>query len=121
MQTMKTPYAPDILCRTILTAVKPHHYHPSGTRRFSIREYAALQTFPHHFIFMGGPAESLRQIGNAVPPMVGKELFRHITAELRTSDEAEERVAGHPRAGSFQGHAGIFDMAAAGQANDWQF
>lgn len=92
MKQDKLPYQADCLCQTILTRPKPYHWHPSGTRRFSIREYAALQTFGHHFVFAGScPGDRLRQIGNAVPPMFAEELFRHLRVELRTADMNEIR------------------------------
>ncbi|KAJ9603417.1 hypothetical protein H2200_012195 [Cladophialophora chaetospira] len=92
MKKRRDSYDPDnMLCRTVLTAPKDHHYHPSGERRFSIREYAAIQTFPHDFDFEGPYAEKLKQIGNAVPPMFAGEMFGHLKSELRAADIAEAR------------------------------
>jgi DNA (cytosine-5)-methyltransferase 1 len=92
MKKRRQSYNPDdMLCRTILTAPKDHHFHPSGDRRFSIREYAAIQTFPHTFDFEGPYAQKLKQIGNAVPPMFALEMFRHLKSELRAADVAEVR------------------------------
>ncbi|KIW76092.1 hypothetical protein Z517_10837 [Fonsecaea pedrosoi CBS 271.37] len=90
MRSTKDAYAGDKLCQTIMTAVKPYHYHPSGTRRFSIREYASLQTFEPTFTFEGTITEKLKQIGNAVPPLFAKTLFVHLKAALGAADDAED-------------------------------
>ena len=94
MMKAQEPYDGNILCRTILTAVKPHHYHPNGLRRFSIREYAAIQTFPHDFSFVSDMGAALKQIGNAVPPTFAATMYRHIVGELTANDVAEERPRG---------------------------
>jgi DNA (cytosine-5)-methyltransferase 1 len=38
------------------------------------RELAALQSFPDDFIFEGSKKWQLVQIGNAVPPLLGKAV-----------------------------------------------
>jgi DNA (cytosine-5)-methyltransferase 1 len=57
----------------------------TGTRRLSLRELARLQTFPDWFGFSGVPSSQARQIGNAVPPLFARQLFRAILA----SDQAK--------------------------------
>ncbi|KIW27469.1 uncharacterized protein PV07_07203 [Cladophialophora immunda] len=91
MRTPRTPYSGEGLCATIMTSVKGHHFHPYGYRRFSIREYACLQTFPLFFVFSGTIHEMLRQIGNAVPPQFAETLFVHLKSALTAADEAEDR------------------------------
>lgn len=46
--------------------------HPDQARSISLREGALLQTFPLDFLFCGNKVEVARQIGNAVPPQLGK-------------------------------------------------
>lgn len=48
--------------------------HPKLSRVLTPRELAALQSFPDDFIFMGSKKWQLVQIGNAVPPLLGKAL-----------------------------------------------
>lgn len=48
--------------------------HPKLPRVLTAREMARLQSFPDDFIFMGPKNKQLVQIGNAVPPLLGKAI-----------------------------------------------
>ncbi len=48
--------------------------HPDETRPFTIREYARIQTFPDEWSFAGSIAQQYKQIGNAVPVNLSKEI-----------------------------------------------
>ncbi len=48
--------------------------HPEETRPFTVREYARIQTFPDKWAFSGSLAQQYKQIGNAVPVNLGKEV-----------------------------------------------
>ncbi len=48
--------------------------HPDETRPFTVREYARIQTFPDDWEFAGPMAQQYKQIGNAVPVNLGREL-----------------------------------------------
>lgn len=48
--------------------------HPEETRPFTVREYARIQTFPDDWKFSGSVAQQYKQIGNAVPVNLGKEV-----------------------------------------------
>ena len=58
--------------------VKENHggvnLHPKLNRVLTPRELAALQSFPDDFIFKGNKKWQLVQIGNAVPPKLGKAI-----------------------------------------------
>jgi DNA (cytosine-5)-methyltransferase 1 len=48
--------------------------HPDETRPFTVREYARIQTFPDDWEFSGPMAQQYKQIGNAVPVNLGREV-----------------------------------------------
>jgi DNA (cytosine-5)-methyltransferase 1 len=50
---------------------KGRYLHPQQHRPITHREAARLQTFPDSFTFSGSKIEIARQIGNAVPPLLG--------------------------------------------------
>lgn len=49
-------------------------FHYELDRRLTIRECARLQTFPDNFVFSHPPTVSIRQIGNAVPPVLAHKV-----------------------------------------------
>lgn len=56
---------------------------PSGNRRqLTVREGARLQGFPDWFAFTGTEYEQFKQIGNAVPPLLGLVIGRQVMAAL---------------------------------------
>ena len=52
--------------------------HPEQDRAISLREAAALQTFPDNYTFYGSMQEIGMQIGNAVPVLLAKVLGEYI-------------------------------------------
>lgn len=67
--------------------VKENHggvnLHPKLPRVLTPRELAALQSFPDDFIFKGNKSKQLVQIGNAVPPLLGKAIGLAIVKSLQ--------------------------------------
>ena len=47
-------------------------------RPFLIRELQQIQGFPKNFIFEGDNASIIKQIGNAVPPIVVTEIIDYL-------------------------------------------
>ncbi|WP_435154514.1 DNA cytosine methyltransferase [Haladaptatus sp. DFWS20] len=80
---------PDGQSNTILTTdFNPRDkLHPTENRGLSLREGARIQSFPDSFEFVGSFDDIANQIGNAVPPLMGKRLAEHLleTHEKRTT------------------------------------
>lgn len=74
------------LSRTITAHIAKDGYwyiHPWQDRTLTVREAARLQTFPDRIRFAGPPSAAFRQIGNAVPPLLGQRVGEAILESLR--------------------------------------
>jgi DNA (cytosine-5)-methyltransferase 1 len=60
-------------------AVGPFHW---SNRRLAMRELCRIQTFPDDVVIQGGRTSIQRQVGNAVPSLVGEVLGNAIRAHL---------------------------------------
>ena len=58
--------------------------HPDEVRPFTVREYARIQTFPDDWEFTGGIGQKYKQIGNAVPVELARQIGVQITKAIDT-------------------------------------
>lgn len=65
--------------------------HPYLHRAITVREAARIQSFPDTFIFTGNKGSQMKQVGNAVPPLLAKavaDVIMHDIKEDATNDKA---------------------------------
>ncbi len=70
---------------------KGRYLHPSEDRPITHWEAARLQTFPDDFRWRGTKIRIAMQIGNAVPPVFGEAIARHLADHLRSHDGAARK------------------------------
>ncbi|WP_297838408.1 DNA cytosine methyltransferase [uncultured Roseibium sp.] len=61
------------------------HYDSYQSRTISVREAARLQSFPDGFRFAGAMNAAFKQIGNAVPPLLGKAVATALKKQIDSS------------------------------------
>lgn len=77
-----TRYHPDRPSNTVDTGHR-NHFHYQYNRVPTIREFARLQSFPDNFVFFGTKTQQNRQVGNAVPPLLGQALAAQLRKYLK--------------------------------------
>lgn len=65
--------------------------HPDETRPFTVREYARIQTFPDSWKFAGSMTQQYKQIGNAVPVNLAKEIGYSIVDFLNRYYQGQQK------------------------------
>lgn len=56
--------------------------HPYLNRAITTREAARIQSFPDTFRFYGTKSSQMKQVGNAVPPLLGKAIAEQIMRDM---------------------------------------
>lgn len=61
--------------------------HPFLNRAITVREAARIQSFPDTFHFFGTKTSQMKQVGNAVPPLLAKTIAEKIYEDMTNSNE----------------------------------
>jgi len=93
---------PDGICNTLRAGTgsdrgaftSPRPIHPHAPRCITVREAARLHSYPDWFRFHGTKWHGFRQIGNSVPPRLGRavaaEVMRSMGIEAKRPSETVE-------------------------------
>src|SRR5262249_37330954 len=75
-------------------AIGPFHW---NSRRLSMRELCRLQTFPDDVFVAGERSSVQRQIGNAVPSLLGEVIGRELQSQLLCQGAIDEPLVLLPK------------------------
>lgn len=64
--------------------------HPLLNRAITVREAARIQSFPDSFHFTGTKGSQMKQVGNAVPPLLAKAIAQVIMNDIEKDKEDEK-------------------------------
>ena len=77
---------PDKVCKTITAHMKfdcNMYIHPTQARGLTPREAARVQSYPDDYFFRGSYTKTFMQIGNSVPPLLGRAIATVIKRYIR--------------------------------------
>ena len=64
--------------------------HPFLNRAITVREAARIQSFPDTFRFVGNKGSQMKQVGNAVPPLLAAAVAEVIMKDMKEELKNEQ-------------------------------
>jgi DNA (cytosine-5)-methyltransferase 1 len=85
--------APSLTIRTqFLKPEKGCYLHPEANRPITVREGARLQTFPDDFVFIGSNFQVAKQIGNAVPVELARQIALSVLEHIQEVERLDDLI-----------------------------
>lgn len=94
------------------------YIHPEEHRTLSVREAARIQSFPDTYRFAGAPTRMYRQIGEAVPPLLGEALGKSLQHSLKQKPGEARRATTERIALRLQGW--LWNQPVADMNSPWR-
>ena len=82
-----------IVCKTITAHMKYDcnmYIHPTQARGLTPREAARVQSYPDDYFFRGAYTKTYMQIGNSVPPLLGRAIAKVIKPYIEREKNTQE-------------------------------
>lgn len=79
----------DKVCKTITAHMKfdcNMYIHPTQARGLTPREAARVQSYPDDYFFRGAYTKTYMQIGNSVPPLLGRAIAQAVKRHIKSSN-----------------------------------
>lgn len=91
------PHSPSRTVTAHLSRDGYAYIHPTQDRTISVREAARIQSFPDDVRFAGPPTAAFKQIGNAVPVLLGEALGASLLRSISSGQVATRSMGGLTR------------------------
>ena len=79
-----------LLQQDLIRRLQGKFTHPFLNRAITVREAARIQSFPDTFRFVGNKGSQMKQVGNAVPPLLAAAVAEVIMKDMKEELKNEQ-------------------------------